>query len=514
MKRFAALTVLISTSTWLAVACSESGEGNGLFTGGGGESAAGSSGNGEAGDASDIGGAANGSAGLGGSGATNGSAGLSGSGAANGTGGDSPSLDCGAFEAPCTSGDDCCSGLCDGSTDTCSGSVTKCTTAGSPCGGNTECCTLNCDEVCQESACIPDGDDCTANGDSCCSGICDGGSCKDINGGQECASSGNPCDGNGDCCSGLCGEDGHCVLGSSFCVQKYDICARDEQCCTGVCNKASDEDPTGYCDGAPSVPSSCNTGGIAGTICNSCGFCCSRSCAPYGPTGVFICQLPSGCRLNGELCREDIDCCGGDPDADLPGAGNGDCVIEPGASVGRCGNGNACTPQGDICHYKDSACDDSSTSAPNNCCNYLGNKSNCALDDVFVPRCDALPGCRESGEACSSSTDCCDGRPCIRDEDGHLVCAASECIPQGGVCTATADCCVGTECLIVPGAGSGTCGITDNPPGAGGSTGAGGAPSGGSSGCAEYGQMCGDGVTCCNSDVVPCDDMVCRINPQ
>ena len=32
------------------------------------------------------------------------------------------------------------------------------------------------------------------------------------------------------------------------------------------------------------------------------GGCCSRACAPWGPTGALVCQPASGCHVNGDLC--------------------------------------------------------------------------------------------------------------------------------------------------------------------------------------------------------------------
>ena len=40
------------------------------------------------------------------------------------------------------------------------------------------------------------------------------------------------------------------------------------------------------------------------------GPCCSRACAPWGPTGVLVCQPASGCNVVGDLCTSDSDCCG------------------------------------------------------------------------------------------------------------------------------------------------------------------------------------------------------------
>lgn len=457
---------------------------------------------------------------------------------------DVPMLDCGAFGEDCEVGTDCCSGICDTQSNTCISTTNVCSPAGSPCVDGTECCSLNCsDGYCGATECLEDDAPCDMGGVSCCSGLCEDGTCQDVNGDAECSSAGNSCDSGADCCSGLCGSDDRCALGSSFCVQKFDICARDDQCCSGVCTFNDAGDPLGYCDAPPDAPTSCNSDGVAGAICNGCGVCCSRSCAPYGPTGVFICQYPSGCRVNGELCREDRDCCGGDADADLPGAGNVQCEKADGAEIGRCRNSMGCTPQGGVCHYKETICEDTSTSAPNNCCNFLGNASNCELDSLFVPRCDAIEECREPGEDCASSTDCCNGVPCVPNEDGRLICYDNpgggdpSCVESGGSCTSTSDCCVGSVCLIPTGAGMGTCGTPEEPGGSGGSAGSpgsagaggdtGGMSSGGTSGtagtggtggsdqppCAEYGQQCSETADCCNAPTVACDSGICRIPP-
>jgi hypothetical protein len=300
--------------------------------------------------------------------------------------------------------------------------------------------------------------------------------------------------------------------------------------------KGSASDPAGYCGAEPAAASRCNSGGIDGAVCDSCGFCCSRVCAPFGPTGIAICQPPSGCRVNGALCKRNEDCCGGDPTAALPGAGNVICDMsgDPAREIGRCRNPMGCTPQGGVCHFKDSYCSDTSTSAPNNCCNYLGNASNCRLDALGVPRCNALTACREAGADCSSSDDCCDGAPCVPNADGRLQCYGTpgepppRCVSEGGPCTNNGDCCVGTTCEVDPGEGSGTCttpgsssatGTGGGSTSATGGTGAGG--SGGSDGaggstpapCAEYGQLCSATSDCCNAGAVQCYNGICRIPP-
>lgn len=256
-------------------------------------------------------------------------------------------------------------------------------------------------------------------------------------------------------------------------------------------------------------------------MCTGCGDCCSRLCAPYGPTGVKICQPASGCRVVGELCVEDRDCCGGDPASDLPGAGNGSCDKEDGALVGRCRNVQSCSPQGNICHFKAYTC--SISSAPNKCCDGVGNSGVCQLDTLGVPRCNGLgTTCRVGGDECASADDCCDNAPCIRDPQGILRCSATgKCMESGGSCTINADCCPPSVCIRAQGSTKGTCGTPVTATGAGGASGSGGAsgtvPSsnragspgttdigvGGSFSCAEYGQICSTDSDCCNG--VPCN---------
>ncbi|WP_438036948.1 hypothetical protein [Sorangium sp. So ce204] len=508
--------------------------GGGETTGTGGASA--TAGSGEGGAGTGVGGAGTGGAG----GAFASGTGAGGTDGVGGAGGPDTGVEvptCAPFGSTCARSGDCCSGICDSATSTCASPLSVCLGTGAACEESSECCGLNCASGrCSATACVPDGSDCTAGGAACCSGMCVGGTCSDVNGATACQTGGNPCTEDSQCCSQLCGRDNRCVLYSSFCVQRNDVCKGDSDCCTGVCVKRNTSDPAGYCGAEPSTASRCSSGGIDGAVCDSCGFCCSRVCAPYGPTGIAVCQPPSGCRVNGALCRRNEDCCGGDPTAALPGAGRVVCDTsgDPDGEIGRCRNPNGCTPQGGVCHFKDSYCSDTSTSAPNNCCGYLGNASNCRLDALGVPRCNALTACRQAGEDCASADDCCDGAPCVRNsETGKLQCydtpggTGPQCVTAGGPCTNNGDCCVGTTCEYEPGSLSGTC-TTDSPSGAtgsssatGGTGGAGGAGGGGGSDgaggtpprCAEYGQLCGATSDCCNAGTVQCYNGICRIPP-
>lgn len=485
-----------------------------------------------------------GSSGAGGiageAGSTNGETGGEGNGGPKGNTGGTPPIECGTPGSPCEQGSDCCSGLCapaaaslgdggnggsPGSTPmVCVRSSSECLTAGFACSSNLDCCNGNCaNGHCSESACIEDNQPCSADGEACCSGECVDGVCADINGDRSCKVSGNSCESDGECCSKLC-LDGKCFAKSSYCIQSGDVCTEDTDCCEGVCDKSFGS-TYGYCR-RPTVTSDCNANELlAGEVCdNDCKKCCSRSCAP-NHLGVFVCQLSGGCRPSGEICTKDTDCCGGSALEGLPGNMSNQpakCVKQnPDDVFGQCRKGGGCTPRGDTCKYdltEGTACGDPSSSKPSNCCP-LGDTihGECSLDALLVPRCGADDACRQPGETCASSADCCDQHPCVPDEEGVLRCGSNECIEDSGSCTVDADCCVGTLCVIPPGAVTGTCTTVDPPdgsggsPGSGGSSSSGGAPGSGGSGndCVPYGQTCQESSDCCNS--LPCISNRCLV---
>jgi hypothetical protein len=260
-----------------------------------------------------------------------------------------------------------------------------------------------------------------------------------------------------------------------------------------------------------SGPTYCKDG-MDGTLCDACNKCCSRLCAPYGPTGVKICQPASGCRVNGDLCRKTSDCCGA-AGTGLPGDGNVVCDINPGEALGICRNPMGCNPEGNVCHYKDYAC--SISAARNDCCGAPGNSGACQLDPLGVPRCYGLGGmCRQPGQTCASNADCCNHLPCVPDSSGQLRCLESDggvCNGPGGSCTINGDCCVGSICVSAPGSTNGTCTPPPPPPNDGGTppppptdsgSGDGAIPpppppyDGGA--CALFGQACTSGAQCCS----------------
>jgi hypothetical protein len=382
--------------------------------------------------------------------------------------------------------------------------VTQCRSAGGACSTGIDCCSLHCESnVCDATACTSDDGACTSS-DACCSGNCSSGTCQPLN--ATCKTAGNACAANGECCSKLC-KDGACVLSSSFCIQSSDVCSTPADCCSGTCNVAAGA-KLGTC-GAPPTGSSYCSGGIDGTVCSGCNDCCSRLCAPYGPSGVNICQPASGCHVNGDLCRKDSDCCGA-AGTGLPGDGNVTCEIAAGKAIGICRNPTGCNPQGNVCHFQNYAC--SISSARNDCCGAPGNSGACQLDPLGVPRCAGLGDvCRQAGATCSSEADCCNRTPCVADASGMLHCkepsdAGSACSVQGGPCTINGDCCVGNLCNRPLGSTSGTCGpYTPPPPSSDAGTPAG--DSGSTSydagtTCALYGQSCKVGSDCCGG--IPC----------
>ena len=382
-------------------------------------------------------------------------------------------LTCSPFGAACAGGSTCCSGVCDPSL-TCGTNVTTCTPSGAACTANTDCCTTSCiNDVCAANQCTPDTQACTSNS-QCCSGACGtNGTCTPLN--TTCKTDGNPCTTGTQCCSQDCGANGLCGQGS-YCIQNGDACAHDNDCCGGICTPGAGG--LGTCT-QPTVNQTNCSAGIDGTVCNGCGDCCSRLCAPYGQTGVKVCQPAEGCRIDGDLCRKDSDCCGA-AGTGLPGAGNVTCVKANATDpVGICRNPQSCNPEGDVCHYQNYAtCGNSS--ARNDCCGGLGNSGVCQLDQLGIPRCYGLgTACHQAGDTCAFSGDCCNGNPCIPDANGILHCSATTCSNPSGACSSSADCCNGETCTFAPGSVQGTCG--------GGGTGT----------CAEVGQDCSAASPCC-----------------
>ncbi|MBI5532161.1 MAG: hypothetical protein HY898_05580 [Deltaproteobacteria bacterium] len=448
-----------------------------------------------------------------------------------GTGGGDAKIEvnpkCSLNGTSCVGSADCCSANCDAQTKMCTNPPGVCLQPGEACTAGPECCSIICaGGVCGSGVCISDNQPCT-DAASCCSGKCGTGStCTPLN--PECKTVGNECAANAECCSKFC-LNGHCSGQPSFCTQVGEACITDFECCTGICTKQG-TDNIGLCT-QPTAPGAtgclaagivCGGGAVsdAGGIPACGGDCCSRSCAPYGPTGVLVCQPPSGCRPTGEICKSDSDCCGS---PGMPG-GNGSvtCSKTPGEPVGRCDNGNACRAAGAVCKLATSSCN-----AENNCCagNVNQDPTVCQQDLLGIPRCTGAGNCADAGsyegKECASSADCC-GLACVPNKsavDGGapFICGSTTCVPAGGDCTTDADCCPGLPCVAPPGSTHGICGailedggvpdanVPDGPLPEGQVPDA-AVPDTGPT-CALYGQTCTAASDCCNN--VPCTQGRC-----
>jgi hypothetical protein len=427
---------------------------------------------------------------------------------------DAPPTDaptCRPYGDLCASGGQCCSGVCD-SASHCTSPIGACKANLQPCSGGTECCSLSCVAgACSTTACVSDGQACASNA-QCCGGSCSGGTCQPLN--TACKTAGNACTTNAQCCSSLC-KSGKCELAASYCTQLGDVCARGTDCCTGVCTIGAGK-TLGTC--TINNPGGTNCTGVDGTVCNGCGDCCSRLCAPFGPTGVHICQPANGCHVTGDLCKKNADCCGA-AGSGVPGDGNVTCEFMPGETIGVCRNPMSCNPEGDVCHYKaDTIYQCTVSSSRNDCCAALGAKSDCKLDTLGIPRCNGGGACKPAGGACAYSGDCCSGLPCVPNPAGTppFVCGATTCEPAAGPCTIDGDCCKGLTCNKSPGSASGSCGGYTPPPTDAGTPPDGSPPPDGSvlpdggmadttpPTCSLYGQGCSTGADCCNG--VDCRD--------
>jgi hypothetical protein len=382
-----------------------------------------------------------------------------------------------------------------------------CLVLGSACVTSSDCCSGGCVHgACAYPTCQSDGLACASDAECCSQKCASNRTCATLN--TTCETLGNQCNDNAQCCSNLC-VAGTCQA-SSFCGQSGDACAADADCCTGACVKTAGQS-LGTC--ATSPPSGAANCGLAdGQLCGaagassffeggipSCGGpCCSRACAPWGPTGVLVCQPASGCHPVGDLCTTDTDCCGAA--GILGGSGKPvTCDRSAGGTYGVCRLPMGCKPNGDVCKLQTTSCNSSCDCCSGNC----ETQDTCKQDNVGIPRCSG-PQCVAAGASCASSADCCNGAPCVPNPGGSppYVCHSTSCVSACGPCTNNADCCQGTSCQISVGSTQGACG-----PCGGGGLGDGGPPvvdagSPADAGCALYGQVCASSSDCCYG--VPC----------
>ncbi len=338
---------------------------------------------------------------------------------------------------------ECCSGVCLNGACT---SNANCDGFGVACSSGATCCSGQCKDdgtgtfTCGTGlgACEPLGAACTTAAD-CCSLGCQGGVCVD----QICASIGGACGADSDCCgndcAGTCQGGGACKPAGEDCTN-----GGDQSCCSRACvdlggamrcaaapmcrvegEVCSDNDD---CCNFSCDGGKCRTLGdcvMVGESCNTDSECCGFTCRDLGNTGVKSCQYLGGYRPAGELCREDTDCCN-NPVNNGPGV----CMIFNQASgVGRCQNPGGCAPTGEVCGTSDG-----SPSGSNQCCPQPvppGAPDPCQQTPIGTYRCFE---CYTMGQTCMDPTDCCSGT-CT-----NGMCT---CVGDGQSCQTGEECCSG-----------------------------------------------------------------------
>ena len=277
----------------------------------------------------------------------------------------------------------------------------------------------------------PDSQACSTS-TQCCSATCSAGACAPLN--PSCRTAGNSCARNEECCSKVC-RNGVCDGRVSFCTQLGDACTRDLECCGGVCTKAAgatlgpapwptrpvSEDARPQVRSAAEPRRACRrrayaavnaAAGRAAPTDRRVSSSASRRAAA-GPrvssvraTRLLRCSRRAGLGEGRGWQRADADV---------------HCSKAPGAAVGRCDNGQACSPAGAICRLAITSCN-----ATDRCCSgtVQTHPLNCKQDLLGIPRCTAgarsrLHGGQHSGawEPCASSADCCN-RPCVPNPTG------------------------------------------------------------------------------------------------
>ncbi len=124
-------------------------------------------------------------------------------------------------------------------------------------------------------------------------------------------------------------------------------------------------------------------------------------------------------------------------------------------SGGRCDNGQACNPVGNICGAPVLP-DGGKINASQDCCD--GMKTVCKTDVSGIPRCfgggsqtcpngytGVAPCCIDPGALCQLSDQCCDGAKCVAGSDGGVQCVVPTCLPIGSSCT-PGQCCAPSAC--------------------------------------------------------------------
>jgi hypothetical protein len=246
------------------------------------------------------------------------------------------------------------------------------------CGG--ACCSRACAPykggipVCQPpSGCRPTGEICRTDADCCGFGGIQG-----QTGVGNCSKT-NPSDPVGRCDNGNA-----CRPAGAICKLATMSCNAENNCCAGNVNQnpyVCQQDILGI-PRCTMKGESCTDGGSrTGQACATSADCCGLACVPNPSftTGssmpAFVCG--GTCVGTGGTCSTGADCCPGLP-----------CIATPGSSRGTCGGQ---PPR------------DAGTVTP---------------PDATVPDSGVPPSCAEYGQVCASTSDCCNGVPCV---GGHCI---------------------------------------------------------------------------------------------
>jgi hypothetical protein len=150
--------------------------------------------------------------------------------------------------------------------------------------------------------------------------------------------------------------------------------------------------------------------------------------------GLGFCDAIGGCRVQGEPCSTDLDCCSYyDGTTTHPGA----CAAGS-DGIPRCQKTTPCLLDGEVCGGL-------GTSA--NCCSAQGSNKNCWTTSAGVSRCFPQAACIPAGsnQECSTPDQCCD-HVCVLVPGVGYRCQAA-CLPLSGQSCAAMSCGAGLTCV-------------------------------------------------------------------
>ena len=299
------------------------------------------------------------------------------------------------------------------------GNPNKCLEAGSGCTANTDCCTVSCvNNVCSGTQCTADNQACTSDG-QCCGGKCGtGGTCTPLNAAaRPTATRARRAPSAAPRCATRRSLRTVVVLYAGRRRVRARRRVLRRQCTIGG------GQAIGLCTHPMPGSTNCQAG-VDGTVCSGCGDCCSRLCEVYAPTGAKICQPAEGCRVDGDICHQDSDCCGARAPV-CPATGN----VSASRSTAQIPRVSAATRSRAIPKATSATTRTTRRAATRRrvttAAAVPATRASVKLDGLGVPRCYGLgSACVQVGDSCAFNGDCCNGEPCVPDQNGQLHCGA------------------------------------------------------------------------------------------